>query len=124
MIGSQYYLIEHHHPVALLGYFGLLEFPQGPPSAEQVETMIARSGVDPQAFSNYKLHVRLDGGHFHEIGEMLNDVPEDHLLRRLILTNSIRTGEFICRFMETVLTNVKARLERERPVKRPGELFS
>lgn len=116
MIGSQYYLIEHHHPAALVGYAGLLEFPQGPPSREQVANLIARSGVDPKAFSNYKLHVQLDGDHFHEVAEMLNAFPEEPTLRTLVLTNSIRSGEFICQFMETVLADARSRLNRETAV--------
>jgi hypothetical protein len=104
LIGTQYYLIQHHHPVALLSYFGLLEFPFGVPPDEQVKALIAESGVPAEAFENYYLHVTSDEGHYPETLAMLDEVPEEEpLLRRLVLTNGIRTGEFICQIMETVL---------------------
>ena len=45
LVGAQYYWVLHHHPVALLGYIGLLEgYPPGRPRYGSNE-LRARTGV-------------------------------------------------------------------------------
>ena len=43
VVGAQYYWILHYHPVALLGWIGLLE--GYPPAPEMLDELMARTGL-------------------------------------------------------------------------------
>ena len=73
LVGSQYYWIFHYHPVALLGY---MEIAEGyPPTAQQVETLIARTGYPANAFRSLSRHARLDLHHRDDLHEVLDSLP-------------------------------------------------
>lgn len=72
MVGSQYYWINHHHPVALLGYIAVLEgYPAKP---EDIDAMIERTGLPAAAFRTWEKHAALDPGHTRELDELLNSL--------------------------------------------------
>jgi Iron-containing redox enzyme len=72
-VGAQYYWIFHYHPVALLGYIALLE--GYPPSREQIEALIARTGYSPKAFRTLLAHADLDPHHREVLDEKLDALP-------------------------------------------------
>lgn len=73
LAGSQYYWIEHHHPVALLGYIAVLE---GYAPAPGLTSRIARStGLPDTALRTVREHAALDTGHLDELYALLDRLP-------------------------------------------------
>ena len=73
LVGAQYYWILHHHPVALLGYIGLLE--GNPPPAALIGELMQRTGLDRGAFRTLIAHSELDPHHRDELEERLDSLP-------------------------------------------------
>lgn len=72
--GAQYYWIEHHHPVALLGYIFVLE--DGPADADRfLDELRVRSGFPESAFRTMRHHGRLDVGHRDELDRLVDRLP-------------------------------------------------
>jgi len=78
LVGSQYYWIRHHHPIAFLGYVAFME--GYPPTPELIETLAERSGHSPDAFRTFARHGDLDPGHRDHLDETLDALPltRDH----------------------------------------------
>jgi hypothetical protein len=105
MVGSQYYYIDYVHPAAYLGYVGLLE--AYPAKLDQLENLIERSGAPPEAWSTYRMHAEVDAWHREELAEILDRVPPDPTIRKSILSNGLRTGEFYCQALEQLLARAR-----------------
>jgi Iron-containing redox enzyme len=73
LVGAQYYWIEHYHPVALLGYIGLLE--GYPPTIADVNALMTRTGYEREAFRTLIRHAELDPLHRDDFDEMLDRLP-------------------------------------------------
>jgi hypothetical protein len=72
-VGAQYYWILHYHPVALLGYFAVLE--TDPVSADVVEAAAAVSGLPRTAFRTLFLHADHDFDHCAELNRLIDRLP-------------------------------------------------
>jgi hypothetical protein len=73
LVGAQYYWIEHYHPVAVLGYIGLLE--GYPPSIADVDALMARTGYEREAFRTLIRHSELDPLHAADFDEAVDRLP-------------------------------------------------
>jgi hypothetical protein len=73
LVGAQYYWVHHFHPVALLGYIGLLE--GYPPSPRLIDDLQAGTGYERAAFRTMIAHAELDPGHGAELDELLDSLP-------------------------------------------------
>jgi heme oxygenase-like protein len=73
LVGAQYYWILHHHPVAFLGYVGVME--GYPPADELVELLIERTGFPREAFGTFAEHGELDPGHRDHLDRTLDALP-------------------------------------------------
>ena len=73
LVGAQYYWIEHYHPVALLGYIGLLE--GYPPSIADVDALMVRTGYEREAFRTLIRHSELDPLHAADFDEAVDRLP-------------------------------------------------
>ena len=73
LVGSQYYWIRHHHPVALLGHIAVVE--GYPPSVSLAKTLEARTGFGPDAFRSLARHSMLDIHHRDEFLDALDALP-------------------------------------------------
>lgn len=73
LVGAQYYWIEHYHPVALLGYIGLLE--GYPPSIADVDALMSRTGYGREAFRTLIRHSELDPLHAADFDEAVDRLP-------------------------------------------------
>lgn len=73
LVGAQYYWIEHYHPVALLGYIGLLE--GYPPTIADVGELMAQTGHEREAFRTLIRHAELDPLHREDFDEALDGLP-------------------------------------------------
>jgi Iron-containing redox enzyme len=72
-VGAQYYWVLHYHPVALLGWIGLLE--GYPPTPRMIDELLARTGYGPEAFRTLTAHAELDPHHGDELFEALDRLP-------------------------------------------------
>jgi len=73
LVGAQYYWVQHHHPVALLGYMRVLE--GNPPSISHVELLERKSKLPRALFRTYRLHGELDPDHIREMDSFIDSLP-------------------------------------------------
>ncbi len=103
MLGSQYYLIAHHHPALFLGYLGFLE--GFPPSPQELSTLVEKCDVPAESWKTVKLHIDLDPWHAEEIVTFMNQLDAPEHLQRAIISNGIRVGELYCQALEGLLSH-------------------
>jgi hypothetical protein len=104
LVGAQYYWVLHHHPVALLGYIGLLE--GFPPSPAMIEALRERTGYPADAFRTLVAHAELDPGHGDELFELVDTLPltpEQSAVMGLSAMHSVQT---YTRALEDVIAEV------------------
>ncbi|MFE7070077.1 iron-containing redox enzyme family protein [Streptomyces sp. NPDC057620] len=87
-VGAQYYWIEHHHPVALLGYIAVLE---SNAPAPRLADHLAASGVPEASLRTVRAHAELDDGHTADLFELLDALPLTPALRRAVTTSALHT---------------------------------
>src|SRR5262249_33435964 len=75
LVGSQYYWILHHHPIALLGYIAMLE--GNAPSMRFVDELQAQTGLPPSAFRTCRIHASVDGTHQEALNALIDNLPLD-----------------------------------------------
>jgi hypothetical protein len=73
LVGSQYYWILHHHPIAFLGFVALME--GDPPQPELIETVISATGFPRAAFQTFIEHGELDPGHRDRLDRTIDSLP-------------------------------------------------
>jgi hypothetical protein len=73
LVGSQYFWLFHHHPIALLGYFAFME--GFPPKLQLISDLIERTGFPEAAFRTLKLHGELDPGHQENLDRTIDGLP-------------------------------------------------
>jgi hypothetical protein len=103
LVGSQYYWILHHHPVAFLGFVALME--GYPPTPELIETLIERTGYPREAFRTYVEHAELDPGHRDHLDRTLDALPLDAAHEAAIGISAIATASLAARSLEEILEN-------------------
>ncbi|MFD0340493.1 iron-containing redox enzyme family protein [Streptomyces sp. NPDC127117] len=105
LAGAQYYWIEHHHPVALLGYIAVLE---GHAPAAGLAPRLARStGLPAPAFRTVHEHARLDDGHAGELFALLDRLPLSRGQETAVAVSALHTTD--------ALTQLFVRLGRTGP---------
>jgi Iron-containing redox enzyme len=72
LVGSQYYWILHHHPVAILGFLQLEAYH---PHRPTIELLIERTGFPREGFAQLLLHAELDVAHARELRRVLDFLP-------------------------------------------------
>src|SRR5512133_1064008 len=65
--------ILHHHPVAFLGYVGVME--GYPPSEDLVSTLVERTGFPREGFHTFAAQGELDPGHRDHLDRTLDALP-------------------------------------------------
>lgn len=73
LIGPLYFWVHHAHPVALLGFFAVLE--GYPPSASHLAEVQQRTGLPAEAFRMMLAHAEIDLHHREELYELLDELP-------------------------------------------------
>jgi hypothetical protein len=101
LVGSQYYWIQHVHPVALLGYMLLLE--GYPPSLPDVERLRTGTGYGPGAFRTLLLHADLDPHHGAELDAVLDALPLDRAQRVLLGLSALSSVQLMTAAIEDLL---------------------
>ena len=95
MAGSQYYLLNHAHPAALLGYMAVLE--GDPTPIEVVESMEHRYGK--QLLRCIRFHAVKGLEHRKELFAVIDDTPES--LRDLIAYSTDNTLDYMIQAART-----------------------
>lgn len=101
LVGAQYYWIHHYHPVALLGYIGLLE--GYPPSLALIDALQRGTGYERAAFRTMIAHAELDPGHGAELDELLDTLPLTREQSAVIGLSAMHTVECYTRAIEELL---------------------
>ncbi len=101
LVGAQYYWIRHVHPVAVLGYIAVLE--GDPPTVEEVDEMIARTGFDRTAFRTVLKHALLDPRHRDDLDLFLDGLPLGPFHRSLIGVSALQTVHWFACVMEEIV---------------------
>jgi hypothetical protein len=104
LAGSQYYWALHHHPVALLGYFALME--GFPPSPELIEDLIERTGYPRAAFRTLAEHGELDTHHRDELDDTIDSLPLTREHETLLALSVMSTLELLTSSIHEVLEHV------------------
>jgi hypothetical protein len=89
LVGAQYYWIEHHHPVCLLGYIAALEL--NAPHPELAGLLAERTGLPSAAFSTIRLHSQLDAGHGAAVLDLLDATQLDQSLSCAVRISALHT---------------------------------
>ncbi|GHG01318.1 iron-containing redox enzyme family protein [Thalassotalea marina] len=100
LTGSQYYWINHHHPVSFMGYLGCLEVYH--PTVEYVEGLITNSGLPREAFSTVMEHAVIDAQHKEDIIRTINSLPLTEELYKSIELSAFQTFRYVAKVMEDV----------------------
>jgi hypothetical protein len=88
MIGTQFFRIRHAHPVSVLGFLWLEEFP---PDAESVERLIEVTGLPRGGFRQLLLHSEVDVRHGAELRALVDSLPLEPRHEELIGLSALET---------------------------------
>jgi pyrroloquinoline quinone (PQQ) biosynthesis protein C len=99
LVGSQYYWVQHAHPVALFGYFFVLE--GNPPSVQQLRAIQTRHGLPAAAFRTLIEHAETDLDHSEQQKRVLDQMPLQEQHSVLIALSAFQTiDKLSCVFEE------------------------
>ncbi|HEX6757618.1 MAG TPA: iron-containing redox enzyme family protein, partial [Propionibacteriaceae bacterium] len=101
LVGSQYYWMQHVHPVGLLGYIALLE--GYPPKRQDIGQMQAATGYGPEAFRTLLLHADLDPHHGDDLDHLLDSLPLTEQQLTLIGLSAIASVQLITQAQQELL---------------------
>lgn len=90
LVGAQYYWINHHHPLAFLGYVALME--GYPPTPELIETLAVRTGYPKESFRTFVQHADLDPGHRDHLDRTLDALPLTEQDEAMIVSSATATA--------------------------------
>jgi hypothetical protein len=97
-VGAQYYWVLHYHPVALLGWIGLLE--GYPPVTSMIDQLRARTGYPPEAFHTLAAHSELDVRHGDELFELVDRLPLTEGQSKVIGLNAMSSVHLLARSLD------------------------
>lgn len=100
MVGSQYYWINHHHPVSFMGYLAVLEVNH--PTEEYVNKLISNSKLPAKGFSTVMEHAVVDVQHSKDIIETLNNLPLNEQQFRMIERSAFQTFRYVSLIVEDI----------------------
>jgi hypothetical protein len=103
LVGAQYYWIEHHHPIAFLGFVAVME--GFPPTPALLETLRRRTGLPPAAFRTYEEHAQLDPGHRDHLDKTLDALPLTAGHEEIVGISALSTTALLPRTIDEVLAS-------------------
>lgn len=102
LAGAQYYWIEHHHPVALLGYIRVLE--GNAPAPRLADRLAERTGLPDAAFRTVREHAELDGAHLTDLDDLLDALPLTPVQQTALAVSALRTAAGLNRLFSYLAT--------------------
>jgi pyrroloquinoline quinone (PQQ) biosynthesis protein C len=106
LVGAQYYWILHYHPVALFGYFAVME--SFPPQRELIEELVERTGYPREAFHSFSAHGELDPQHLEDLYKALDSLPLTREQETVVGLSAIATSELIAELVAGVIDELPA----------------
>jgi len=100
LVGSQYYWLQHHHPVAFMGYIACLEVYHA--TVEYVKDLIEKSGLPAEGFSTIMEHAEIDAHHSQDIIDTLNALPLTEEQYKMVEMSAFQTFRYVALVMEDV----------------------
>jgi len=101
LVGSQYYWMQHVHPVGLLGYIAMFEC--YPPMREDIDRVQAVTGYGPEAFRTMLLHADLDTNHGKDLDDLLDSLPLTEQQRTIMGVSAINSVELMTQARKELL---------------------
>ncbi|MFF3499800.1 iron-containing redox enzyme family protein [Streptomyces sp. NPDC003247] len=103
LAGAQYYWVEHHHPVALLGYIRVLE--GNAPAPWLAGRLAARTGLPAAAFRTVREHAELDTGHLAAVDGLIDSLPLTRDQEEAVTVSALHTADGVARlFLQLAAT--------------------
>ncbi len=106
LVGSQYYWILHHHPIAFLGFVALME--GDPPTPELIERLVARTGFPRASFRTLDEHGVLDPGHRDTLDRTIDSLPLSREQETIVSISALHSATLLPRTIEELLNDVQA----------------
>lgn len=91
LVGAQYYWVEHHHPVALLGYIAVME--GNAPPAQLVDRLVLGAGVPEAAVRTVREHAVLDADHASMVFDLLDGLPLTAAQTNAVAVSGLHTAD-------------------------------
>ena len=107
LVGAQYYWIRHNHPVALLGYIGVVE--GYPPDAGQLTHAQKRTNLPPAVFRTLLEHAIVDEAHSASFARLLHDIDLTEQQAALMVVSALHTADRIGAALGEILSTVTRR---------------
>jgi hypothetical protein len=101
LVGSQYYWVQHVHPVGLLGYIAMFEC--YPPARQDIDRVQAATGYGPEAFRTLLLHADLDIHHGDVLDDLLDSLPLTEQQRTLVGLSAISSVQLMTQARQELL---------------------
>jgi hypothetical protein len=93
LVGAQYFWILHAHPIAVLGYLGVIEIFH--PRSGTIERLVERTGYPRNAFGQLFEHAELDIEHSQDLDRLFDTLPLDQRQERLLAISALGTVELL-----------------------------
>jgi hypothetical protein len=106
LVGAQYYWVQHHDPVGLLGYMRVLE--GNPPSEAHINNLQRQSRLPASVFRTYRLHGELDPNHRRELDLFIDSLPLTESQTCLILESASHTASTLAVCIDALEPRVTA----------------
>lgn len=101
LVGSQYYWINHYHPVTLLGYIAVLEGSAN--GSAHIRELMDRVELPSSVFRTYLMHSEVDVDHKDELYHAIDDLPLEESHIAAIGMNGIFTAASLGRCVSDIL---------------------
>lgn len=103
LVGAQYYWLNHHHPVMLLGYIAVLE--GSPPQMDHLDWIEEAAGLGKDAWRTYRFHGDVDPHHLEDLNRAVDAMPLTRHEMSLIGISALATSEALARCVEQITPN-------------------
>lgn len=101
LIGTQYYYINHAHPITLIGYLAVVE--GNPPRTEILDQIASSTAIPKKALRAFYKHAEIDIHHRDGIWQLLDDLPLTSWHNTLLGMNVMVATDHIANMLEDVL---------------------
>lgn len=104
LIGTQYYYINHTHPITMIGYLAVVE--GNPPRAEVLDQIVATTSIPKNALRSFYKHAEMDIHHSDEVWRLLDDLPLTTWHNTLLGMNAMLVTDQLASMLQDVLAEV------------------
>jgi len=101
MIGTQYYYINHSHPLSMIGYLAVIE--GSPPRKEELDRVASAMVVPKASLRPFYKHAEFDVGHSKDLWDLVDDLPLEPWHETLLGLNVIAVTDQLAVIMANVL---------------------